>query len=176
MSVGDAGLSARAAQVLYAYARAVDEGDIEALRALALPDVFLTRSDGTKQGIEVFLDLYRAFAASPVLASKHAITNVQAFPEPDGDVRALSYFHATMFDPGAPDQTAPDQTAADQTAADQTTQTRLVIGQYSDSLREVDGQLRFSHKRITVERVVAIPAGTSEYAGVPPVPAGTTIR
>lgn len=166
MSVGDAGLSARAAQVLYAYARAVDEGDIEALRALALPDVFLTRSDGTKQGIEVFLDLYRAFAASPVLGSKHAITNVQAFPEPDGDVRALSYFHATMFDPGAPDQTAPDQT----------TQTRLVIGQYSDSLREVDGQLRFSHKRITVERVVAIPAGTSEYAGVPPVPAGTTTR
>ena len=171
MSVGDADLSARAAQVLYAYARAVDEGDIEALRALALPDVFLTRSDGTKQGIEVFLDLYRAFAASPVLGSKHAITNVQAFPEPDGDVRALSYFHATMFDPGTPDQTAPDQTTPDQTI-----QTRLVIGQYSDSLREVDGQLRFSHKRITVERVVAIPAGTSEYAGVPPVPAGTTTR
>ena len=156
MSVGDAGLSARAAQVLYAYARAVDEGDIETLRALALPDVFLTRSDGTKQGIEVFLDLYRAFAASPVLGSKHAITNVQAFPEPDGDVRALSYFQATMFDPGK--------------------QTRLVIGQYSDSLREVEGQFRFSHKRITVERVVAIPAGTSEYAGVPPVPAGTTTR
>jgi hypothetical protein len=156
VSVGDAGLSARAGQVLYAYARAVDEGDIEALRALALPDVFLTRSDGTKQGIEVFLDLYRAFAASPVLGSKHAITNVQAFPEPDGDVRALSYFQATMFDPGK--------------------QTRLVIGQYSDSLREVEGQFRFSHKRITVERVVAIPAGTSEYAGVPPVPAGTTTR
>jgi len=156
VSVGDAGLSARAAQVLYAYARAVDEGDIETLRALALPDVFLTRSDGTKQGIEVFLDLYRAFAASPVLGSKHAITNVQAFPEPDGDVRALSYFQATMFDPGK--------------------QTRLVIGQYSDSLREVEGQFRFSHKRITVERVVAIPAGTSEYAGVPPVPAGTTTR
>jgi hypothetical protein len=123
VSVGDAGLSARAAQVLYAYARAVDGGDIGALRALALPDVFLTRSDGTKQGIEVFLDLYRAFAASPVLGSKHAVLNVQA-----------------------------------------------------DSLREVDGQLRFSHKRITVERVVAIPAGTGEYAGVPPAPAGTTAR
>jgi hypothetical protein len=167
VSVGDAGLSARAAQVLYAYARAVDEGDIEALRALALPDVFLTRSDGTtKQGIEVFLDLYRAFAASPVLGSKHAITNVQAFPEPDGDVRALSYFHATMFDPGAPDQTAPDQT----------TQTRLVIGQYSDSLREVDGQLRFSHKRIAVERVVVIPAGTAQYADLMPIPAGPASR
>lgn len=156
MSIADADLSARAAQVLYAYARAVDEGDIEALRALAVPDVFLTRSDGTKQGIEVFLDLYRAFAASPVLGSKHAILNVQAFPEPDGDVRALAYFQATMFDPGA--------------------HTRLVIGQYSDSMREVDGQLRFSHKRITVERVVAIPSGTQEYAGVPPVAAGTITR
>lgn len=161
MSIGDAGLSARAAQLLYAYARAVDEGDIEALRGLALPDVLLTRSDGTKQGIEAFLDLYRAFAASPVQGSKHAITNVQAYPEPDGGVRALSYFQATMFDPGAPDRP---------------TQTRLVIGQYSDSMREVDGQLRFSHKRITVERVVAIPSGTGEYAGVPPVSVGTTSR
>ena len=154
MSVADAGLSARAAQVLYAYARAVDEGDIEALRGLALPDVLLTRSDGTKQGIEAFLDLYRAFAASPVQGSQHAIINVQAFPEPDGDVRALSYFQATMFDPGA--------------------QTRLVVGQYSDSLREVDGQLRFSHKRIKVERVVEIASGTNEYAGVTPVSAEMT--
>ena len=154
MSVADAGLSARAAQVLYAYARAVDQGDIEALRGLAVPDVLLTRSDGTKQGIEAFLDLYRAFAASPVLGSQHAIINVQAFPEPDGDVRALSYFQATMFDPGA--------------------QTRLVVGQYSDSLREVDGQLRFSHKRIKVERVVEIASGTNEYAGVTPVSAEMT--
>ena len=154
MSVGDAGLSARAAQVLYAYARAVDQGDIEALRGLAVPDVLLTRSDGTKQGIEAFLDLYRAFAASPVQGSQHAIINVQAFPEPDGDVRALSYFQATMFDPGA--------------------QTRLVVGQYSDSLREVDGQLRFSHKRIKVERVVEIASGTNEYAGVTPVSAEMT--
>jgi len=154
VSVADAGLSARAAQVLYAYARAVDQGDIEALRGLAVPDVLLTRSDGTKQGIEAFLDLYRAFAASPVLGSQHAIINVQAFPEPDGDVRALSYFQATMFDPGA--------------------QTRLVVGQYSDSLREVNGQLRFSHKRIKVERVVEIASGTNEYAGVTPVSAEMT--
>jgi ketosteroid isomerase-like protein len=139
VSIGDAGLSARAAQVLYAYARAVDEGDIEALRRLALPDVLLTRSDGTRQGIEAFLDLYRAFAASQAGGSKHAITNVQAGPEPDGGVLALSYFQATMFDPGA--------------------QNRLVIGQYSDSMREVDGQLRFSHKRIMIERVVAISPG-----------------
>lgn len=30
--------------------------------------------------------------------------------------------------------------------------------------------------RAAVERVVAIPAGTEEYAGVPPVSAGTTTR
>ena len=100
MSTADAGLSARAAQVLYAYAK--------------------------------------------------------AFPEPDGDVRALAYFEATMFDAGA--------------------RTRLVIGQYHDSMREVDGQLRFSHKRIRVERVVAIPSGTGEYAGVTPISAEMTTR
>jgi len=37
VSVGDAGLSARAAQILYAYARAVDQSDIKALRELAVP-------------------------------------------------------------------------------------------------------------------------------------------
>jgi hypothetical protein len=67
-------------------------------------------------------------------------------------VRALAYFQAVMFDPGE--------------------QTRLVIGQYSDSMREVDGQLRFTHKRIMVERVVTIASGTAEYAGVTPQPAG----
>jgi 3-phenylpropionate/cinnamic acid dioxygenase small subunit len=152
VSAADAVLSARAAQLLYAYARAVDEGDIEALRGLAVPDVLLTRSDGTRHGIEAFLDLYRGFAAAPVLGSKHAITNVQAVSEPDGSVRALAYFQAVMFDPGE--------------------QTRLVIGQYSDSMREVDGQLRFTHKRIMVERVVTIASGTAEYAGVTPQPAG----
>jgi SnoaL-like domain len=152
VSVADAGLSARAAQLLYAYARAVDDGDIEALRGLAVPDVRLTRSDGTKQGIETFLDLYRDFAASAVQGSKHVIANVQAFPEPDGGVRALAYFEATMFDAGP--------------------QTRLVIGEYSDSVREVDGQLRLTHKRITVQRVVTIPSGTTQYGGITPVPTG----
>jgi hypothetical protein len=114
--------------------------------------VLLTRADGTRHGIEAFLDLYRGFAAAPVLGSKHAITNVQAVPEPDGTVRARAYFQAAMFDPGE--------------------QTRLVIGQYSDSMREVDGELRFTHKRITVERVVTIASGTAEYAGVTPMPAG----
>ncbi len=151
-AAAEAGLSARAAQLLYAYARAVDEGDIEALRGLAVPDVSLTRADGTRHGIEAFLDLYRGFAAAPVLGSKHAVTNVQAVPEPDGSVRARAYFQAAMFDPGE--------------------QTRLVIGQYSDSMREVDGQLMFTHKRITVERVVTIASGTAEWAGVTPQPAG----
>lgn len=151
-AAAEAGLSARASQLLYAYARAVDEGDIEALRGLAVDDVLLTRADGTRRGIEAFLDLYRGFAAAPVLGSKHAITNVQAFPEPDGTVLARAYFQAAMFDPGE--------------------QTRLVIGQYSDSMREVDGELRFTHKRIAVERVVTIASGTAEYTGVTPQPAG----
>jgi 3-phenylpropionate/cinnamic acid dioxygenase small subunit len=141
----DVDLTARAAQALFSYARAVDEGDIETLRGLAEPDVQLTRSDGTSSGVEAFLDLYRAFRDSPVQGSKHVVTNVQAHREADGLVRARAYFEATMFDPDG---------------------TRIVIGQYSDSLREDGGELRFAHKRISVERVVQLAAATSDWAGV----------
>src|SRR6478752_454941 len=137
----DVDLAARAAQALFSYARAVDEGDIETLRDLAEPDVQLTRSDGTSSGVEAFLDLYRAFRDSPVQGSKHVVTNVQAHRESDGLVRARAYFAATMFDPDG---------------------TRIVIGQYSDSLRDDGGDLRFAHKRISVERVVQLAVATSD--------------
>src|SRR5439155_17150590 len=115
MSHADAGLSERAAQHLYTYARAVDEGDIDTLATLASEDVEITRVDGTHQGRERFLDVYRAFRDSPVQGSKHVVTNVQAHREADGLIRVGAYFEATMFDPDG---------------------TRRVIGQYSDSLRE----------------------------------------
>jgi uncharacterized protein (TIGR02246 family) len=145
MTVADAELSGRAAQFLYAYARAVDEGDLETLAAIAADDVLLTRVDGTRQGRDAFLALYRAFRDSPVLGSKHVITNVQAFRE-DGDlVRVRAYFEATMFDPDG---------------------TRLVIGQYADTLREDGDGFRYVHKRIAVERVVSLAAASAEWKGV----------
>lgn len=145
MTAADATLSGRAAQFLYTYARAVDEGDLETLAAIAADDVQLTRVDGTKQGRDAFLALYRAFRDSPVLGSKHVVTNVQAFRE-DGDlVRVKAYFEATMFDPDG---------------------TRLVIGQYSDTLRDTGEDFRYVHKRIAVERVVNLAAASAEWKGV----------
>jgi 3-phenylpropionate/cinnamic acid dioxygenase small subunit len=145
MTIADATLSGRAAQFLYTYARAVDEGDLETLGAIAADDVQLTRVDGTKQGRDAFLALYRAFRDSPVLGSKHVVTNVQAFRE-DGDlVRVKAYFEATMFDPDG---------------------TRLVIGQYSDTLRDTGDDFRYVHKRIAVERVVNLAAASAEWKGV----------
>jgi uncharacterized protein (TIGR02246 family) len=145
MTIADATLSGRAAQFLYTYARAVDEGDLETLAAIAADDVQLTRVDGTKQGRDAFLALYRAFRDSPVLGSKHVVTNVQAVRE-DGDlVRVKAYFEATMFDPDG---------------------TRLVIGQYSDTLRDTGDGFRYVHKRIAVERVVNLAAASAEWKGV----------
>lgn len=143
-AVGNIELSARAAQLLYAYARAVDEGDLATLAELAGDDVSITRVDGTHHGREAFLAVYRGFRDSGLEGSKHVVTNVQAFPEGDG-IRAKAYFEATLFDADG---------------------TRSVIGQYSDSMRDDGGELRFVHKRIFVERVVQLAASSPEWSGV----------
>ncbi|HET9902044.1 MAG TPA: nuclear transport factor 2 family protein [Actinomycetes bacterium] len=145
-AVADADLSERAAQLLYAYARAVDEGDLDTLERLAVEDVDITRADGTKHGREAFLAVYRGFRDSDVLSSKHVVTNVQAFPEANG-VRARAYFAATMFDPDG---------------------SRIVIGEYSDSMRDDGDGLRFVHKRIHVDGVVPLPTADSQWSGVAP--------
>ena len=145
--VADAKLSSDAAQVLYAYARAVDAGDLDTLEAIAHEDVALTRSDGTKHGRSAFLDLYRGFRDSEKEGSQHVVLNVQAFPEHGDQVRIHAYFQATMFESGG---------------------TRVVIGRYEDSLRDDGDGLKFAHKRITVERVVQLAASTSDWVGVTP--------
>jgi 3-phenylpropionate/cinnamic acid dioxygenase small subunit len=124
-------LAARAAQLLYAYARAVDEGDLAALVRLTTDDITLTRVDGVRHGRDAFLSVYRAFWDTRQGGSKHVITNVQAFASEDGLIRADAYFTATMFDKD---------------------ETRTVYGQYHDSMRDEGGTLRFVHKRIEVER------------------------
>ena len=146
-AVADAQLSQRAAQLLYAYARAVDEGDLDTLERLAVEDVEITRSGVTKQGRGEFLAVYRGFRDSDVRSSKHVVTNVQAFPEDGGAVRARAYFAATMFDPDG---------------------SRIVIGQYSDSMRDDGDGLRFVHKRIHVDGVVTLATANEQWSGVTP--------
>lgn len=125
--------SALAAQLLYAYARAVDSGDLDALTELAHPDVAITRSGQTAHGREEFLAVYRGFARSGVRASRHLITNVQAFPQSDGTLLARAYFTAIMLEGEG---------------------SRFVVGQYADTLRDDGAGLRFAHKRIIADGFV----------------------
>jgi 3-phenylpropionate/cinnamic acid dioxygenase small subunit len=138
-------LAARSAQLYYTYARAVDEGDLETLRSIVTADVRVTRGDHpTEQGVEAFLDVYRAHNALNIPVCKHVVTNVLA--EPDGEeIRTHAYFQATMLEQE---------------------RTRVVIGVYDDVHVERDGQLKLAHKRIRVQRVLQLPASTGAYAHV----------
>jgi 3-phenylpropionate/cinnamic acid dioxygenase small subunit len=144
-STDTATLAARSAQLYYTYARAVDEGDLDTLRSIVTDDVRITRGDNpTEQGVEAFLDVYRAHNALNVPVCKHVITNVLA--ERDGDdIRTHAYFQATFLEEA---------------------RTRLVIGVYDDVHVEHDGELRLTHKRIRVERVLELPASSGLYAHV----------
>jgi 3-phenylpropionate/cinnamic acid dioxygenase small subunit len=138
-------LAARSAQLYYTYARAVDEGDLDTLRAIVTADVQVTRGDHpTERGVEAFLDIYRAHNALRIPVCQHVVTNVLA--ERDGDViRTHAYFQATMLEQE---------------------QTRVVIGVYDDVHVERDGELRLAHKKISVQRVLYLPASTAAYAHV----------
>lgn len=148
VSVAEADLSARAAQVLYAYAAAVDEGDLATLETLAHPDVAITRGGITKDGRDEFLAVYRGFAASGVRAARHVITNVRAYSQGDGTVLVEAYFTAIMLDQEG---------------------SRLVVGRYSDSLRDDGDGLRFSHKRILADGFVPMDTSVG-WLGVTPLP------
>lgn len=138
----DALLAVRAAELYYRYARAVDEGDLAALRRLAVDDVQITRGNNPpERGIEAFLDVYRAHNALEIPVCKHVVSNVTA--ERVGDqVVTHAYFEATML---------------------KEDETRVVIGDYDDVHVEVDGELRLAHKKIAVQRVLHLPPADSAY-------------
>ena len=138
-------LGARSAELYYTYARAVDEADLDTLRAIVTDDVLITRGDNpTEQGVEKFLDVYRAHNALNVPVCKHVVTNVLA--EQDGDeIKTHAYFQATFL---------------------MEEKTRVIIGVYDDVHAERDGELKLVHKKIRVERVLELPASTGLYAHV----------
>ena len=145
MTTDPALLAARSARVYYTYARAVDEGDLDSLRAMVTDDIQITRGDlPTENGVEKFLDVYRAHNALGIPVCKHVVTNVLA--EQDGDdVVTHAYFEATMLEEA---------------------RTRVVIGTYHDVHREVDGELKLAHKRIRVQRTLELPASAGTYTHV----------
>jgi hypothetical protein len=149
MSIGlteeNATLAARSAQVYYTYARAVDEGDLETLRAMVTDDIRITRGDHpTEEGVEAFLDVYRAHNALQIPVCKHVVTNVLA-ERAGEEIVTHAYFEATMLEEE---------------------RTRVIVGVYDDVHVEVEGELRLAHKKITVQRVLHLPAAQGTYAHV----------
>ena len=123
----------------------MDEEDLDTLRAIVTDDVLITRGDNpTEQGVEKFLDVYRAHNALQVPVCKHVVTNVLA--EADGaEIKTHAYFQASFF---------------------YEEQTRLVIGVYDDVHVERDGELKLAHKKTRVQRVLKLPAAAALYAHV----------
>jgi hypothetical protein len=136
-------LGARSARLYYRYCRAVDEGNLDELRAMVTDDVRITRGDQPEeQGVEAFLDVYRAHNAQKIPVCKHVVTNVLA--ERDGDeIVTHAYFQATFL---------------------KDDETRVIFGVYDDTHVELDGELRLAHKRITAQRTLLLnPAVAATY-------------
>ena len=135
MENADAELSAKAAQLLFSYARAVDDGDFRALAELLAHDVLLDRPGGTHQGRNEFIEVYRSVYASRSGGSQHLIANVQACREGNGLIRSAAYFNSVIF----------GQEGAS-----------LVCGRYDDLLREESGRLTFLRKGNQIDCVVRL--------------------
>jgi 3-phenylpropionate/cinnamic acid dioxygenase small subunit len=133
----DAHLASRCERLYRRYARAVDDGDVEGLREFCADDVRLTRgADATLEGVEAFLDIYRAHVGRGVPLTRHVITNVVADRVADG-ISARAYFQAWFYEEA---------------------QTRVVSGSYDDLLVERDGGgLVFVRKVNNVERILELP-------------------
>lgn len=132
---GDVTLTARCERLYRRYARAVDRGDLEALRPMCLEDVLLTRGDATLNGIGALIDAYQAHVGPDMPLARHHVSNVVAETVASG-ISAQAYFQAWFYEE---------------------TRTRVVSGSYDDRLVDHDGILRFAHKVNVVERVLVLP-------------------
>lgn len=140
-------LSTRAAYLEHRYVRAVDTFDMETLSSLITDDIRLTRTSGTCQGRDAFFDVYRPLRDYLVL-SKHVVGNVLAERGADGAIEIMADFTGTLVFED---------------------RTNLVIGLYHDTAREIDGELRFTHKQIEIQRSFPLPHSASTDTGVRPI-------
>lgn len=132
-------LESRVARHYARYAEAVDAGDIDALRSQVIDQVVITRPGEEAVGVEAYLDVYRQVIAQQIPLTQHSVTNVLA--EYAGErIHARANFRAMFFEAKT---------------------TRLVIGRYADELVDLDGTLRFAHKRNHVQRVLTLPAAAT---------------
>ena len=126
-------------QTLARYALALDTTNVEALVELLAVGVCLTRGSEESEGIEAFIEAYRPFLESGLLGSRHMITNMIVDETGPGCATVRSRFEASMF---------------------AETQTRRIIGSYTDDLVLSDGVWLFQHKRNYLEWEFNLPPVT----------------
>lgn len=136
---GPSSLRSRAEDLYRRYCVAVDACDLDDLAAMVLPDVHLTRVDGTRVGVDAFLDLYRDFhadlARQPGSFSQHVVHHVRAWPVEDGRVETRAYFQATFV---------------------RGDEAQLALGSYADVHVDSEDRHLIAHKVIDVQRVVTL--------------------
>lgn len=134
----DLEVRAAAADLMHRYQRLVDTKDLDGLANIVIDDLELQRRQGSGQGREAFLDLYRGFVASDVDVAQHMVTNimVRALPE-DGRYRIdSSFFVITTHETG---------------------DARMIWGRYSDDMVRQGKNWLYAAKRIDVVRTALIP-------------------
>lgn len=146
MSDDDDRLAMRSERLYYRYARAIDEGDVDTARTLAIDDVQVTLGldAPTVTGIDHFLDIFHQHKARLLPASKHLVSNVLAERAEDRITTHASFQAAFFAEDG----------------------TRLIYGVYHDVHVEVDDEIKIAHKKIVVERVLQLPAAALPSARV----------
>jgi 3-phenylpropionate/cinnamic acid dioxygenase small subunit len=119
----------RVTNLLYRYAELMDAGDLEAVAALFTHARIKTGSDGTIEGAEPMLALWRAHVkiyTDDTPRTKHVITNpIVEVDDAAGTATCRSYFTVIQAAPGLPLQA-------------------ICAGRYHDSFERVDGTWRFA--------------------------------
>jgi 3-phenylpropionate/cinnamic acid dioxygenase small subunit len=130
------------------YARALDTLDVEALAAMVVDDVKITRpwADGTRVGREDFIAYQTEKSGIADRLAKHYLTNIEARRDPSGMVISQAYYSASIFWPE---------------------RTQMFFGEIHDELRDEGDRLLIVHKQILLQRVLELPAaqGNTLYQG-----------
>jgi ketosteroid isomerase-like protein len=142
----DPALLARAGDLLYAYAAAIDSLNAPAVGDLVAEDVKLDRGHETIAGRAAVVRFYQGFAESGVQTSQHMITNVRVTGGEGGFTAYAAFLALATGDFGA----------------------RVTWGRYEDEVVADDAnRLWIQVKRIQVTRSAVVPETLLAAVGAP---------
>ena len=133
-------------RLLYAYCRAVDRGDLVALRALYHPDAIDDHTGVYSGPVDGFIEMLgESLAKAEVTCTRHCLSNITI--ELDGDVAiSESYFDAY------------DQRQVDDRVVDE-----VMAGRYLDRLERREGTWRIAARRVVWDHGGSAPASPAHW-------------